>query len=230
MTLEKILVVDDEETIRLTVSAALKRQGFETTTAEDSNQALSMLDQTKFDLAILDLKLPGSMDGIGLLMELRARSPETIVMIISAYATLDSAIEALRNGAFDYLLKPFTMEQVVERVKHALGKRGEMAQPAPDFSPGIQINPKKRSVLQDGNPVTLSVTEFDMLAYLIDHSDHIVSSSELMHAVAGYNLDERDARRIVRVHVQRIRLKLGDDPENPRLIQNVRSKGYRFIG
>jgi DNA-binding response OmpR family regulator len=229
MAQEKILVVDDEETIRLTVSAALKRQGFETTTAEDSMQALSMLDQTNFDLAVLDLKLPGSMDGIGLLMEIRARSPETIVMMISAHATLDSAIEALRNGAFDYLLKPFTMEQVVDRVKHALGKRSETAKPSPDYLPGIQINHLQRSVLHNGNSVTLSVTEFDMLAYLIEHSDHIVSSSELMHAVAGYDLIEQEARTIVRVHVQRIRQKLGDDPENPRHIQNVRSKGYRFI-
>ena len=120
MAQAKILVVDDEETIRLTVSAALTRRGFETTTAEDSKQALGVLDQTQFDLAVLDLKLPGSMDGIGLLMEIRARSPETIVMMISAHATLDSAIAALRHGAFDYLLKPFTMEQVVERVEQAL--------------------------------------------------------------------------------------------------------------
>ena len=230
MTQAKILVVDDEETIRLTVSAALTRRGFETTTAEDSKQALGVLDQTQFDLAVLDLKLPGSMDGIGLLMEIRARSPETIVMMISAHATLDSAIAALRHGAFDYLLKPFTMEQVVERVEQALSKRCETAQPSPGHSLGIQINRQHRSVLYDGISVLLSVTEFDILAYLIDHSDRIVTSSELMHAVAGYNMDERDARRIVRVHVQRIRQKLGDDPENPRHIQNVRSKGYRFVG
>jgi DNA-binding response OmpR family regulator len=230
MAQEKILVVDDEETIRLTVSTALRRNGFETTTAQDANEALSLLDQTKFDLAILDLKLPGSMDGIGLLTEIRARSPETIVMMISAHATLDSAIVALRNGAFDYLLKPFTMEQVVDRVKQAVGKRSEIAQPASENLPGIQINHLQRSVLHNGNAVSLSVTEFDILAYLIDHSDQIVSSSELMHAVAGYNLVEQEARTIVRVHVQRIRQKLGDDPENPRHIQNVRSKGYRFVG
>ena len=222
--------MDDEETIRLTVSAALNKRGFETTTAADAVQALSTLDHTEFDLAILDLKLPGAMDGVGLLTELRARSPETLTMMISAHATLDSAIVALRQGAFDYLLKPFTMTQLVERVEHALAKRHETALPAPGNAAGIQIDRPQRSVLHDGVAVILSVTEFDILAFLIDHADRVVSASEVMRAVQGYELEEMDARTILRVHVQRIRQKLGDDPENPQHIQNVRGKGYRFVG
>ena len=220
----RILVVDDEETIRLTVSAALRKSGFETTTAIDAEQALSTLSQTKCDLAILDLKLPGVMDGIGLLMELKARSPETLVMMMSAHATLDSAIAALRSGAFDYLLKPFTMEQVVVRVEQALASRRKIMQPSPNALPGIQIDPQLRSVLHDGVPVMLSVTEFDILAYLMNHSDRVVSASEVIQAVQGYDLNEIDARTILRVHIQRMRQKIGDDPENPRHIQNVRSK------
>ncbi len=230
MASAKILVVDDEETIRLTVSAALKKRGFETTTAADARQALRALSQTKFDMAILDLKLPGGMDGVGLLTEIRAHSPETLTMMISAHATLDSAIVALRQGAFDYLLKPFTMAQLVERVEHALTKRQENVTASPGQPVGLLIDRQQRSVLHDGVEVTLSVTEFDILAYLIEHADRVVSASEVMRAVQGYELEELDARTILRVHIQRIRQKLGDDPENPRHILNVRSKGYRFVG
>lgn len=232
-----VLIVDDEETIRVTVSAALRRAGFETQTAADAVQAMELLSQHSFDLALLDLKLPGAMDGVALLSEIRSRSPETQVIMISAHATLESAIAALRLGAFDYLLKPFTMFQLVEIAERAMAKRreivravsgetGEGAEPMPR----IRVDRLQRTVFHEGKPVLLSATEFDILVFLIDHSDRVVSASELMRAVQGYEIDERDARTIVRVHVQRIRQKLGDDPENPRYIQNVRGKGYRFNG
>lgn len=230
MAQEKILIVDDEETIRLTVSAALKKNGFETMTAVDAEQGLRVLGQTNFDVAILDLKLPGRMDGVGLLMEIRARKPDTICIMISAHATLDSAIVALRQGAFDYLLKPFTMSQLVDRVQHALAKRREPAPVTAGHAPGVHIDPQQRMVTKDGASIMLSATEFDILAYLANNPQRVVSASEVMREVQGYELEEMDARTILRVHVQRIRQKLGDDPENPHLIQNIRSKGYRFMG
>lgn len=230
MALAKILVVDDEETIRVTVSAALKKHGFETITAIDAVQALLALEQNVFDVAILDLKLPGSMDGVDLLTEIRMRKPETIVIMISAHATLDSAIVALRQGAFDYLLKPFTMSQLVERVEHALAKRREPALPVAGSATGVHIDPQQRTVTKDGAAIMLSATEFDILTYLANNSQRVVSASEVMREVQGYELEEMDARTILRVHIQRIRQKLGDDPENPRHIQNIRSKGYRFVG
>jgi len=225
----KILLVDDEETIRLTVSATLENRGLSVLAAGDAAAGLALLDANPFDLAILDLKLPGAMDGIGLMNEIRARSPETVIIMISAFATLDSAIVALRQGAHDYLLKPFTMAQLVESVQAGLTKRREPhLQSFSEF--GIRIDRGQRVVYCNGSPVVLSATEFDMLVHLFEHSDRIVTASELMRAVQGYDMDERDARTIVRVHIQRIRQKIGDDPENPRFIRNVRAKGYRFVG
>lgn len=227
---EKILVVDDEETIRATVSAALRSRKLETQTAADATEALNAIDQTTFDLAILDLRLPGAMDGVGLMNEIRDRSPQTTIVMMSAYATVDSAIVALRQGAHDYLLKPFTMAQVIESVERALIKRREAEQKAATKTTApLRVDHAQRMVYCGDNPVVLSVTEFDLFAYLFGHSERIVTASELMKAVQGYDLDERDARTIVRVHIQRIRQKLGDDPDFPRYIQNVRGKGYRIM-
>ena len=232
----RVLIVDDEETIRVTVSAAMRRAGFETQTAADAVQAMELLERHSFDLAFLDLRLPGAMDGVALLSEIRSRSPETEVIMISAHATLESAIAALRLGAFDYLLKPFTMFQLVEIAERAMAKRREAKRVASGETtegtemPRIRVDRLQRMVFHDGKPVTLSATEFDILVFLMDHSDRVVSASELMRAVQGYDIDERDARTIVRVHIQRIRQKLGDDPDNPHYIQNVRGKGYRFNG
>jgi len=233
----RVLIVDDEETIRVTVSAAMRRAGFETQTAADAVQAMELLERHSFDLAFLDLRLPGAMDGVALLSEIRSRSPETEVIMISAHATLESAIAALRLGAFDYLLKPFTMLQLVEIAERAMAKRRETSRAVSSETaeraeqmPRIRVDRLQRMVFHDGKPVTLSATEFDILVFLMDHSDRVVSASELMRAVQGYDIDERDARTIVRVHIQRIRQKLGDDPDNPHYIQNVRGKGYRFNG
>ncbi len=231
-----VLIVDDEETIRVTVSAALRRAGFETQTAADAGQAMELIERHLFDLAFLDLRLPGAMDGVALLSEIRSHSPETQVIMISAHATLESAIAALRLGAFDYLLKPFTMLQLVEIAERAMAKRHEAKRVASGEAtegterPRLRVDRLQRTVFQEGKAIPLSATEFDLLVFLIDHSDRVVSASELMRAVQGYEIDERDARTIVRVHIQRIRQKLNDDPDNPRYIQNVRGKGYRFNG
>jgi len=253
-----ILVVDDEETIRTIVAEALTSQGHHVQAAASSEQALRACESAPFDLVLLDLKMPGAMDGIDLLTKIRRRWPSTVVIMMTGYGTLDSAITALRAGAFDYLTKPASIAQIVESAERGLAKQREETrrqqliahleetlhelktedratttdpQVAQRFAQTatLLIDRQKRLVVCGNTPVELTVTEFDLLDYLARHSDRVISASELIKATQGYDLIEADARPSVRVHIQRLRQKLGDDPEHPRYILNVRGKGYRFV-
>lgn len=252
-----ILVVDDEETIRTIIADALTQQGYNVQSAATSDHALRLCETIPFDLVLLDLKIPGAMDGLDLLKTIRQRWSQTIVIMLTGYGTLDSAISALRAGAFDYLTKPVNTAQIVESVERGLEKHREelrrqqlvthleatlqalKSAATSTTSPidqrfthtaTLTIDRHKRLVVRGNEPIELTATEFDILDYLARASDRVVTASELVKATQGYEVMEQDARPMIRVHIQRLRQKLGDDPENPRYILNVRGKGYRFIG
>jgi len=252
-----ILVVDDEEVIRTIITDALTLHGYSVQSAAASDQALRLCETTAFDLVLLDLKIPGAMDGLALLKTLRQRWPQTIVIMLTGYGTLDSAIAALRAGAFDYLTKPVSTAQIIESVERGLEKHREelrrqqlvshleatlqaLKNAAIPSTPPLDqrfthtatltIDRHKRLVVRGDELIELTGTEFDILDYLARAADRVVSASELVKATQGYELMEQDARPMIRVHIQRLRQKLGDDPDNPRYILNVRGKGYRFIG
>ncbi len=256
--MENILIVDDEKNIRAVIEEALAAQGYRTRTSATAEDALRACEQTVFDLALLDLKLPGKMDGMDLLTEIHRRWPQTVIIMLTAYASLDSSIAALRNGAYDYLVKPASLNQIVESVSRGLAKKRteaqryetiarleetlrmlkqeNLAQPAPDISErfaqvaSLTIDRQTRLAVLDREPLALTATEFDLLDYLVRHCDRVVTARELVKTIQGYDLVEADARPIVRVHIQRLRQKLGDDPDHPRYILNVRGRGYRFAG
>ncbi len=258
MSMENILIVDDEKNIRTVIEEALAAEGYKTKTCTTAEEALQACEQTAFDLALLDLKLPGKMDGMDLLAEIHRRWPRTVIIMLTAYASLDSSIAALRNGAYDYLVKPASLNQIVESVSRGLAKKRaeaqryetiarleetlrmlkqeNLAQPAPDIPDrfvqisALTIDRQKRLAVLDREPLSLTATEFDLLDYLVRHCDRIVTASELVKTIQGYDLVEADARPIVRVHIQRLRQKLGDDPDHPRYILNIRGRGYRFAG
>jgi DNA-binding response OmpR family regulator len=180
-----------------------------------------------------------------------------VIIMLTAYASLDSSIGALRSGAYDYILKPATLNQIVESVERGLAKKRQEAQryqvilrleetlralrqeeshaqketrDSDRFiqTPSLTIDRQKRLAVLNGNPLALTPTEFDLLEHLARHSDRVVTAHELVRMIQGYDLSEPDARPIIRVHIQRLRQKLEDDPENPTYIVNVRGKGYRF--
>lgn len=253
-----ILIVDDEENIRTIIADALQGQGYQVKTASSAADALRACTESTFDLALLDLKIPGSMDGIALLKEINRRWPQVAVIMLTGYATLDSALAALRQGAHDYLIKPASVAEIIQSVERGLAKgrvetrrqqlvdqleetlqelKGEVpsnndAGDADRFvqTSTLKIDRLKRLVVRGDNPLTLTATEFDLLDYLTHHVDRVVTARELIKAVQGYDLLEADARPIVRVHIQRLRQKIEDDPQHPRHILNVRGKGYRFAG
>lgn len=255
----QILIVDDEKNIRKILNDTLANYGYQTYAAENAQAALRLCEQTTFDLALIDLKMPGRMDGLGLLAEIRQRFPQMIVIVLTAFASLDSSVVALRRGAFDYLVKPAKVEEILESVARGLEKkrqaeqrnqvisqlehvlatfRQEHAAPPPESSvdvrfvqtPRLTIDRKKRLVVCGNQKVSLSPTEFDVFDYLASHSDRVVTASELVQAVQGYDLADADARPLIRAHIKHLRKKLGDDPNHPSYIVNVRSKGYRFVG
>lgn len=250
-----ILVVDDESATRRTLADLFTRMGYQATEAASGPAALEQIARRHFDLVILDLNMPG-MDGSEVLKAARPLAPDTVFIILTAYGTLDSAIVGIRYGAFDYLLKPSPVKEIVRAVEAGLAERrrrvnGEepvalleraldslkaaaerqpATPPAERFlqAPDLTVDTLRRLVVVRGQPVELTVTEFDILVYLLRHCDRVVSCRELAAHLRGYDLDERDARVFLRSHVHRLRRKVERDPDHPTLIRAVRGSGYRI--
>jgi two-component system KDP operon response regulator KdpE len=254
-----ILVVDDEAAERITLGEVLRLEGYQVKLAASGEEALAWTRQgAQFDLAILDLRLPG-VDGLQVLDGVRRVAPETIVILITGYGTLETAVEALRKGAYDFLLKPCPVEEVLTAVRRALselkagrqrralvarlqhtlkelmatdGLSGDEPEPAKDEEISavgdVQIDRAKHSVTYHGVPVDLTPTEFRLLECLMSRVDQVCTPQDLVRCAQGYETDAWGARSIVRVHIRRLRRKLEPDPENPRYILNVRGVGYLF--
>jgi DNA-binding response OmpR family regulator len=255
-----ILIVDDDEAIRKVLVATLSAQDYQVVQADNADGAISLVMQQPVDLALIDYQMPGgAMDGLELLAWLRQHFPQTDVIMMTGFATLDNSILALRRGAYDYLIKPITLSTVIESVQGCMKKRqaeterlrliaqmeamllqlkGQQAgtstgAPSEERffkTTDLIIDRKKRLVVHRGEPVSLTSTEFDILDYLASHSERVVMASELIKAVNGYEVDELEARPIVRVNVRRLRQKVEEDANHPEHILTVRTHGYRFVG
>jgi DNA-binding response OmpR family regulator len=249
----RILVVDDEQAVRHTLTELFTRMGYQAAEAASGQAALEQIARQRFDLVILDLKMP-EMDGTEVLRAARPLTPDTVFILLTAHGTLDSAIVAIRHGAFDYLLKPSPVQEIVRAVEAGLAERQrrrgqeepvvlleralaglktaaqrqEALPPAERFLqiPDVTADTLRRLAVVRGQLVDLTPTEFDILVYLMRHRDRVVSCHELVAHVRGYDLDERDARVCLRSHIHRLRRKLERDPARPRLIRTVRSSGY----
>ena len=227
----RILVIDDEETLRHFLRLHLLDQGYQVTEAADGKTALSLIDQFDFDVALVDLRLT-DMDGLDIVRHLRQASPDTSVIILTAYASLDSAVEALRQGAHDYLTKPFDTAELLASVADGIARQSaEPPSPPSDKEiiltvKDLTLNQANRQVSRDGEPINLTPTEYDILATLMAQSDTALDSVTLIKQVRGYEATETDARAIARVHVHRLRHKLEPDPANPRYVVTVAGGRY----
>jgi two-component system KDP operon response regulator KdpE len=248
-----ILVVDDEWAMRRTLADLFESRGHQVVEAASGPEALEHIARQRFDLAILDLKMP-EMDGTEVLQKAHSLAPDTVFIILTAYGTLESAITAVRHGAFDYLLKPSPIDEIARVVEAGLAERQrqlshqdpvvlleqalstlktgvqvpETPPAAERFldSPDITVDTLRQLVVVHGQPVDLTPTEFDILVYLMRHQGRVVSCRELVGHLRGYDLDERDARILVRSHIRRLRHKVELDFSQPDLIRTVRGKGY----
>jgi DNA-binding response OmpR family regulator len=224
-----VLVVDDEPTIVEIVGRYMERAGFETYTAADGYQALDVATEHRPDLVVLDVMLPG-IDGIEVMERLQERpGPPIAVILLTARGEESDRLVGLRNGADDYVVKPFSPAELVARVEAVL-RRLAPAAAAEDEPPivhgALRVEPASRRVFLDGEEVMLTMREFDLLAFFAANPGRVFSRDQLMEAVWGEPWF--DDTSTVTVHVRRLRAKLGDDPAAPRFIETVWGVGYRF--
>ncbi len=224
MAAAKILVIDDEPSVLSLVTAYLKAEGYEYSTAVDGPSGLKIARTFKPDLIVLDVMLPG-MDGIELLTQLR-RESDVYVILLTARSDETDKIVGLSVGADDYLTKPFSPRELVARIKAALrriqaGKQGQEVGTIMAFT-HIRIDPAARRVWVDETAIDLTAVEFDLLLALAQHQGMVLSREQLLEKAWGY--DYFGDTRVVDVHVGHLRQKLGDE----RFIETIRGVGYRF--
>ena len=232
----RTLVVDDEEGVRFFLSETLRRSGHHAVTAASGEEALERLRETPFDLLLLDLKLGGSVDGLRVLEAVRWRWPETMVIMLTAHGSLDSAVAAIREGVDHYLLKPVDATQLRQAIQRVLERRKQLGAglPLATQTRVLQRGPfgidlQTHEVTRDGEQLELTPREFKLLAALMENAHRVVSPPELVQTVMDYEPEHlHEARQIIRWYIHTLRRKVELDPEKPRYIVNVRGVGYRF--
>ncbi|MDQ3636851.1 MAG: response regulator transcription factor [Actinomycetota bacterium] len=231
--MSKILIVEDDPAVRDVVEHALSREGMDTSTVGDGEAALERLrGLDTFDLVVLDVMLPG-MDGVSVCRELRAGAGHNRyipVVMLTARADETSIVVGLEVGADDYITKPFSPRQLVSRVRAHLRRRrldsGAAKQRQRLEFPGLEIDLLRREVSSQGQAVSLTAKEFEVLALLASSPGRVYSREQIMRHL--WNGDFFGEARAADVHVQHIRKKVEPDPQNPRYVQTVRGAGYKF--
>jgi DNA-binding response OmpR family regulator len=229
-------VVDDEVGIRFFLEETLRWAGHDVVTASSGEEALDRLRETPFELVVLDMKLGGRVDGLRILEKIKWRWPETVVLILTAHGSLESAMAAIREGVDGYLLKPVEPDEVLEAVHEALNRRQRLThlQEAKDEAAILKQGPfavdlQRHLATADGQPLQLTHQEFVLLAYLMKHAHRVLTPRELVRAVRQIECETpQEARQIIKWYIHRLRHKIEADPSNPRHIVNVRGVGYRF--
>ena len=231
--MRKVLIVEDDRDIAGLVRLHLEELGCEVELREDGRSGLERATGSGFDLVILDLMLPG-LDGLEVCRRLRADSNYTPILMLTSKTTELDRVLGLELGADDYLTKPFSVLELVARVK-ALFRRMEAlrsgdAASAPERIEidGLSIDEARRSVTVDGSPAHLTAKEFDLLTWFARHPGRVFSRAQLLDHVWGYGHDGYE--HTVNSHINRLRAKIEADPSSPRRIVTVWGVGYRFAG
>lgn len=219
----RLLLVEDEEQLRRQVRDTLGAQGYVVDAAADGNEALFLGSENPYDLAIIDLGLPG-LGGIDLIRELRRRQRAFPVLILTARANWQDKVEGLEAGADDYLVKPFHNEELRARLNALLRRSAGHASPQLRFGP-IEIDTAAKSVRVNGTAIELTGYEYNTLEYLAHRAGQVVSKTELTEHLYDQDFD-RDSN-VIEVFVGRLRKKLDPDGEL-KPIATVRGQGYRF--
>jgi DNA-binding response OmpR family regulator len=223
-----VLVVDDEPTVVEIVGRYLERDGYRALGAGDGFAAIELAAAEHPDLVVLDLMLPG-IDGIETMRRLHELDGTRVpVILLTARGEESDRLVGLRNGADDYVVKPFSPAELVARVGAVLRRarpQEDAEEPPLEVGP-LRIEPASRRVFRDGEEIQLTMREFDLLAFLAAHPGRVYSRDQLMESVWGEPFFEDTST--VTVHIRRLRAKLGDDPATPRFIETVWGVGYRL--
>jgi DNA-binding response OmpR family regulator len=229
MSAPTVLIVDDEATIREVVRRYLEHDGFHVEEAANGEAALASIERRPPDLVLLDLMLPG-IDGISLTRRLRREEQPVPIIMLTARGQTSDRILGLDLGADDYIVKPFSPQEVVSRVRAVLRRSAPPPSddsPPPPISDGaLHLDPASRRVTLDGAPLTLPAREFDLLYFLASHPDQVFSRDQILDHVWGR--DFYGDPSTVTVHIRRLREKIEADPGSPSRIETVWGAGYRY--
>ena len=252
----KILVVDDEAAVRESLQEILILDGYDVELAESGESAINAVRTAEYDLLLLDIRMPG-MSGIDVLRQVNQLSPETKVIMLTAHGTVETAIEALRHGAHDYILKPVTAQSILSSVARGLAYRVEKqqkkllleqlesslkrlkdaeginyvsdaSQPSIELENGIVFDALRRDIWRGNQHISLTPTENKLLVFLVENRGRVLTHRELVYSVQGYDVSEWEAPEVIRPLISRLRRKLGKFPGTEKWVINIRGTGYLF--
>jgi two-component system, OmpR family, alkaline phosphatase synthesis response regulator PhoP len=227
--MKRILLIEDEPGLVLTLTDRLTKEGFAVETARDGEAGLARAMGEPFDLVLLDVMLPRK-NGFDVCRDLRQRGISTPVLMLTARGQVVDKVVGLKLGADDYLTKPFEMIELLARVEALLRRAPAPAPPAAEsyqFGP-VRVDFRKAEVERDGKPVELSAREYKLLCHFIEHRGETLARDELLDQVWGYNATP--TTRTVDVHVAWLRQKLETNPRHPQFILTIHGLGYKFVG
>ena len=252
----KILIIDDDPNLLETLGEVLREEGYRVGTAITGEEGLSILKRENYDLVLLDIRLPG-LDGEVVMREIYNYHPDTEMIIISGYGSLESAITAIRLGVKDYFIKPYQVDDLLKAIYQALTQKetrarkeilinqlassleqlrdleGIRGQDLPTrrvmtLPGGIMVDLERREIWRGNERVSLTPTESNLLGIFLENRARVLSHEELVLLVQGIQVSEEEAPEILRPMVSRLRKKLGAFPATGHWISNVRGKGYAF--
>ena len=225
----RILIVEDEETLVITLRDRLIAEGYDVDDAGDGETALEKATRTLFDLILLDVQLPRK-NGFDVCRDLRARGVHTPVLMLTARGQTIDRVLGLKLGADDYITKPFETAELLARIEAVLRRSKTLSASSSDaYSFGnVQIDFRRAAITRDGAPVELSSLELKLLRYFIEHRGALLSRDELLEKVWAY--DAMPVTRTVDVHVASLRQKLERNPSKPEFFVTVHGMGYKFVG
>jgi two-component system, OmpR family, response regulator len=217
----RILVIEDERTLAGFMEHSLRAEGHAVTVCHDGDSGEAAALTGDYGLVVLDLTLPGK-DGLDVLAGIRARMPDLPVIVVTARTAVEQRVEGLDRGANDYVTKPFSLEELLARVRAQLRSPGQTEASVLETA-NIRMDLRTRRVHRNGHEVELTAREFELLAFLMRHPDQVLSREQILNAVWGFDFDP--GTKVLEVYVGYLRRKLGNGTDP---IETVRRVGYRL--